>query len=97
MSQFQYIGGKTGEFQVHALEKNNVPILLSISTLRALGAVIDFDTGQAIFKKVDSDRVIQLERSSSGHLMLDLTRDLLSKSRLQEGMSQNLRTLASKQ
>ena len=37
--------------------------------------MIDFDTGRAIYKKLDNKQVVQLERASSGHL-LDLGEDL---------------------
>ena len=36
-------GDKKGILQVHALEEGQGPVLLSISTLRALGAIIDFE------------------------------------------------------
>ena len=71
------VGGSSGKLNIHALEKDNVPILLSISALRALGAVIDFGSGKAVFTEVDPSKVIQLERASSGHFMIDLTQDLL--------------------
>ena len=37
---------------------------------------MDFDQDEAIFKKVDPNKVVQLERASSGHLLLDLQKDL---------------------
>ena len=43
-----------------------------------LGAVIDFDRDEAIFKKIDPCRVIPLERAPSGHQLFPLTEDILS-------------------
>ena len=71
------LGGQTGDFHVHALNKENVPILASISTLRKLRAVVDFDSGKAIFKSLDPQKVVQLERAETGHLLLDLVHDFL--------------------
>eukprot|EP00439_Symbiodinium_sp_Y106_P064057 s2932_g10.t1 len=41
--------GNSGEFRVHTLEGGEAPILLSIQTLRALKAVIDFEADVAVF------------------------------------------------
>lgn len=57
------MAGQYGSMKVHAL----APILLSIHSLRQLGAIIDFENDLAIFRKVDAQRVVSLERSSAGH------------------------------
>ena len=72
-------GGKAGTISVHALATKDdkyVPMLGSINFLKNSKAVVDFETGRAIFKAIDEDKVVQLEEVSSGHLALDLTRDL---------------------
>ena len=51
-------------------------MLMSIASLKKMGAVIDFATGCAIYKSLDREVVVQLERSSSGHLLMDLAEDL---------------------
>ena len=40
------------------------------------GAVIDFETGASIFKKINPDKVVVLERISSGHLVFPLCSDV---------------------
>ena len=67
--------GREGQLKVHTLDKGSGPILFSIETLRSLGALIDFEHDMVVFRKLSSDRVIQLERSSSGHQLLPLAQD----------------------
>ena len=57
---------------VHAQETEGVPALLSAKSLSALGAVINFETGHAIFRNPEPETVVQLERSPTGHLGMDL-------------------------
>ena len=88
------LGGVSGEFQVHALDKDNVPILASIATLRKLKAVIDFETGRAIFKELDDRKVIQLERAETGHLLLDLVHGFSGKTASESEADKQLRNLS---
>ena len=67
---------KDGVLTVHTLDKGVGPMLLSIATLRALKAVIDFEEDLICFRAIDPDRVIQLERSQAGHQLLSMTDDL---------------------
>ena len=46
--------------------------LLSAKSLTALRAVINFETGHAIFRNLEPEAVVQLERSPTGHLWIDL-------------------------
>ena len=55
-------------------------MLLSISTVRALGAIIDFEEDLVVFRRLDDRRMIQATRSQSGHQLLPLTENLYSKS-----------------
>ena len=57
---------------VFTLDVRSVPILLSIKTLKRLGAVIDFEHRRICFRRVDSQMYIPLTESRSGHLLLDL-------------------------
>ena len=66
--------------RVHVHEVPNQPVLLSIASLRKLGAVIDFNEDKMILKAVDPCRVIKLERTSSGHQVFPLTEDVYSSS-----------------
>ena len=52
-----------------------VPILFSVETLRSLGALIDFEHDLIVFRHLSNERIIQLERSSSGHQLLPLAQD----------------------
>eukprot|EP00959_Pyramimonas_sp_CCMP1952_P190634 3987150-Pyramimonas_sp.AAC.1 len=64
-------------FLVHAVDAPGIPILVSIETLRQLGAVIDFEAGIGVFKSIDPHRMISFQRSRTGHLLIDLACDLL--------------------
>jgi hypothetical protein len=48
------LDGKLSTPKVHALDEGNAPILLSIDSLRKLGAVIDFGSDRAVLRAVDS-------------------------------------------
>ena len=73
-------GGKPGQLKIHTLDKGQGPILFSIETLRALGAVIDYEHDLVTFRKLDPKRIIELERSSTGHQLLPLTEDWFKQS-----------------
>ena len=67
---------KPGCLQIHALDKGQGPILISVSTLRSLKAVIDFEADLMVLRGLDDTKVIPLERSAAGHQLLPLTEDL---------------------
>ena len=67
--------GKAGSLAVHALEAGSGPILLSIATLRKLGAVIDYETDTAVFRTLNPKKIVQLSRSATGHQLLPLASD----------------------
>ena len=71
----QKLAGHSVSLGVHALDAPGVPLLLSIKTLRVLGAVVDFEKDMLCCKRIDKDHWIPLKRASNGHLLLDLTRD----------------------
>jgi hypothetical protein len=54
-------------------------VLISIDTLRRLGAVVDFQADIACFRALNDRKIVHLERSATGHQMLPLTEDLLDK------------------
>ena len=72
------LGDSLGKMKIHVHNIEGQPVLMSIASLRARGAVIDFDRDEAIFKKIDPCRVISLERAPSGHQLFPLTEDILS-------------------
>jgi hypothetical protein len=53
-----------------------VPILLGMPFLEQVGAVIDFNTGNAKFKNIDPERIVKLEKIQSGHYVFDLATGL---------------------
>ena len=67
--------GREGHLQIHALDSGEGPVLFSIASLRALGAVIDFAEDLVCFRSLNDKKVIQLERSCTGHQLLPLTQD----------------------
>ena len=74
------LGGKTGEMKIHVHDIEGQPVLLSISALRALGAVIDFSADEMILKAVDARKVIKLEREAGGHQTFPLASDVMADS-----------------
>ena len=65
-----------GKLLFHTLDKGSGPVLLSVHSLRALGAIIDFEHDLAIFLCLDPDLAVHLERSATGHQLLSLSADL---------------------
>ena len=63
--------------KIHALDRGSGPVLLSVATLKSLGAILDFSDGTMVLRKVSDRRLLTLEESSTGHLLLPLTGDLL--------------------
>ena len=70
--------GQPGELQVHTLDQGQSPILLSVETLRRLGAIIDFRDDLAVFRALDDRKVLRLVRGQSSHQLLSLTQDWMS-------------------
>jgi hypothetical protein len=70
-------GGRQGQLKVHALDRGAGPVLISVDTLRKLGAVIDFRADVACFRALNDKKLVRLERSVTGHQMLPLTEDIL--------------------
>ncbi|CAE7943401.1 RE2 [Symbiodinium necroappetens] len=65
-------------FSVYSLDVPRVPILMSIRTLKKLGAIVDFGERTVCFCKIDRTIVIPLTETRSGHLLIDLTKDWLN-------------------
>ncbi|CAE7863997.1 unnamed protein product [Symbiodinium microadriaticum] len=64
---------KSGEVKVHCLDRGNGPMLLSIDTLRKLKAVIDFESDLVCFRALDDAKLVQVERSQTGHQLIPMT------------------------
>ena len=92
-------GGKLGKVSIHSLltkDDKYVPMLASMEFLRRAKAVIDFDSGVAMFRAL-SDQPVRLQRISSGHLVIDITRDLFDQggAPVQDSEKELLRSLSS--
>ena len=61
-------GGHVAHLHVHAQETEGVLVLWSAESITALGAVIDFETGHSIFRNLEHETGVQLERSPMGPL-----------------------------
>ncbi|OLQ11583.1 hypothetical protein AK812_SmicGene4618 [Symbiodinium microadriaticum] len=72
--------GQKGEMRIHTLEDGESPILMSIESLRSVGALIDFEADLAVFRNLDPGRIVRLARGKSGHQLLPLSEDLLGAS-----------------
>ena len=73
-------GAKNGRLTIHALDQGSGPILLSVASLRALGAIIDFANDLIVFREIDPCRIIKATRSQSGHQLLPLSGDMYEQS-----------------
>ena len=82
---------RDGKITIHTLDAGTGPVLLSISTLRALGAVIDFSEDLICFRSVDPKRIIRAKRSQSGHQLLPLCGDMCEASVMAERAIPSLR------
>ncbi|CAE7216100.1 GIP [Symbiodinium sp. CCMP2592] len=69
-------GDRAGQLTIHALDRGDSPILLSVASLRSLGAIIDFSEDLICFRHVDPGRILSVERSTTGHQLLPLTENL---------------------
>ena len=49
--------------------------MISIDTLRKLGAILDFSEDLIVLRAIDATKVIPLQRSATGHQLIDLTED----------------------
>ena len=67
--------------KIHALDKGSAPVLVSVDTLRKMGAIVDFRADQAVFTQVNPNRLVNLRRSSAGHQLIPLTDDFMSSGR----------------
>ena len=62
------LDGHVAQLRVHAQETKGVSVLVSAKSLSERGAVINFETGPAVIRNLEPQTVVQLERSSAGHL-----------------------------
>ena len=60
--------GHVAQLRVHVQETKGVSVLVSAKSLSERGAVINFETSPAVIRNLEPQTVVQLERSSAGHL-----------------------------
>ena len=70
-------GSKSGRMEVHVHDSPMQPVLVSRKALKALGAVIDFEEGTIIYKRINKKKVVKLKEAANGHLLMPLTGNLL--------------------
>ena len=70
-------GEKKGQMEVHVHDAPGQPILVSRRALKSLGAVIDFENNEVIYKNVDRRIVVPLIEAANGHLLMPLAGNLL--------------------
>jgi len=69
--------GSNMSLKIHALDRGSAPVLVSVDTLRRMGAIIDFRNDEAVFTTINSKRLVSLARSSAGHQLIPLTEDFM--------------------
>eukprot|EP00439_Symbiodinium_sp_Y106_P052859 s615_g7.t1 len=74
----QQLGDQEVHLGIYTLDVVGVPVLVGIKTLHRLGAVLGLAKFVVVFTSVDMARAIKLQRSPSGHALLDLRGDWLS-------------------
>ena len=70
-------GEKLGDMSIHVHDLSDQPILVSIKALKQLGAVIDFERDEILYKAICPYSVVPAERASNGHLLMPLNGNLL--------------------
>ena len=70
-------GSKNGNMEIHIHDSPQQPVLVSRKALRSLGAVIDFESNQVIYKNADKKTVVPLVEAPNGHLLMPLAGNLL--------------------
>lgn len=80
--------------KIHALDKGSAPILLSVDSLRKMGAIVDFAADEVIFTAINARKVVKLQRSAAGHQLLPLTDDFMSSGEVLKHDVRGLRHLA---
>ncbi|CAK0836529.1 unnamed protein product [Prorocentrum cordatum] len=86
--------GNEGDIAINGFAKD-VPILVSKKVLKKLGAVIDCDTGVAVFVKLAPNIPVQLEESpDGGHYCMSLVDDILEHRVQDPARLQNFRRIS---
>ena len=84
--------GRDGRLKVHALNRGEGPLLFSVESLRSLGAIVDYENDLIVFRKLNDQKVIPVERSCTGHQLLPMTDDWYAKAMPTQRPVPDLRT-----
>ncbi|CAK0867694.1 unnamed protein product, partial [Prorocentrum cordatum] len=68
--------GSASGYALNTKGERYVPLLGSVDFLKRAGAIIDFETGIACFNNITKNKMAKLKRISTGHLCIDMTKDL---------------------
>ena len=71
----------SSQMKIHLRDIPGQPVLLSVKSLRALGAVIDFERNEAVFKRLHPQKLVTLETTDGGHQLFPLVSDVLKGAR----------------
>ncbi len=63
--------------KIHALDQGQAPVLISVDSLRKMGAVVDFSTDEVVFTKINPNKLVKMSRSAAGHQLIPLTADFM--------------------
>ena len=74
----QRLGAHQLSLGIYTLEAEGVPVLVGIRTLSRLGALLDCSRSALVLTAIDASLLIPLRKSSSGHLLMDLSHDWLT-------------------
>ena len=75
------IDNTNSQMKIHLHDIPGQPVLLSVRSLRALGAVIDFERNEAIFRRLNPQKLVTLETTEGGHQLFPLVSDVLAGAR----------------
>ena len=67
--------------KIHVIPDGQAPILLSIDTMKKLGAIVDYGNDEAIFTSLNDQVIVPLQKSRAGHQLLPLGQDPLRNGR----------------
>jgi len=63
--------------KIHALDQGQAPVLISVDSLRKMGALVDFSTDEVIFTKINPKKLVKMARSAAGHQLIPLAADFM--------------------
>lgn len=56
---FEMLHEQEMSLKIHALDRGQAPVLISVDSPRKMGALLDFSTDEVIFTKINPKKLIQ--------------------------------------